>query len=143
MLMLLYLLCFLSALILAITSISVFIAHIYKNPLKLNNRMKSEEIIKTINDLQLIQTDYAEDFEFPSEIESALSECHFIQSGIDIQEHRWYETSIYVYYTSEGEYFGIRYVTKLYSESSNISDIHHIIKAFPMKRIHTVTYVKS
>lgn len=101
--------------------------------------MNRLELINKINSLKLIQKDWWEEVEFPQEIQEVLDICKIVDSELDINKHRWYEVSTTVYELN-GEYFGIKYVTNTYSESSSIMDMFHTIKAFPMKQIQTVSY---
>lgn len=104
--------------------------------------MNRLELIKKINSLKLIQGEWWEELSFPVEIQEVLDSCKIVDSELDINKHRWYETSITVYELN-GEYFGILYVTDTFSESSSISDMFHTVKAFPMKKIEIISYEKE
>jgi hypothetical protein len=101
--------------------------------------MSRKELVEKINSLKLIQKDYWEDIEFPENIEAILAKCKTVTEYLYPHEHRWYETSIVVY-ELDGEYFGIRYVTKLYSEPGSIEDIFFTIRASLMKPKQIISY---
>ena len=98
-------------------------------------------IVEKINSLKLIQKKYWEDIEFPEEIQSVLDKCEIVETDLDVDKHRWYETSLVVYKLND-EYFGIRYVTDTFSESSSIEDMYWQICAIPMKQVQKITYEK-
>lgn len=102
--------------------------------------MTRTELIDKINSLKLIQKEYWEDTEFPQEVQEVLDTCEIVKEGLDVEKHRWYETSVVVGQLN-GEYFGIRFVTTVYSESSSIEDVRWKINAFPMKAVLSVDYV--
>lgn len=101
--------------------------------------MKLQELITKINELNLCQTEYPDEQEFNEEIDSELSNLKVVDSGLDVDKHRWYETSVTVYKHPEG-FFGIRYVTDQFSEMSSIEDHYWDLKAFEMEEVSTVTY---
>ena len=97
------------------------------------------EIVEKINNLKKIQKEYWEDVEFPKEIQAILDSCEIVAEGLDVDKHRWYETSTVVYKLNE-QYFGITYVTDTFSENSSIEDMYWEICAVPMKQVQTITY---
>ena len=106
-----------------------------------------EELIKKLNDLKIVQKSY--DFRecIPEEIWNEYFDgLHStIKSGIDPDEHRWYETSITVLAMSGPEWgtqnlLGIRLVSKIFSESMNYEDCFYWLRFYPMKEVKTVTY---
>ena len=102
--------------------------------------MKLQEIIERINKMKLIQDTWWKEQEFPDkEIDLILYKSPAVAVNIDAYPHRWYETSVTVYKLDDG-YLGIRFVTNTYSESMGISDCGHIIKAFEMEEVPTITY---
>ena len=104
--------------------------------------MNRIELIEAINSSKTLQNDDFNEMEFPQEIQEIIDVCRIVASDLDVEKHRWYETSITVYELDE-EYFGIRYITTIYSENTEFSDIYHTLEAFPMKAISTITYVKE
>jgi hypothetical protein len=99
-----------------------------------------KELIEKINQANVIQIDGWEEQQFSDEIDKILNQCEIVDTDLDVDKHRWYETSIVVYKLN-GEFFGIRYVTDTFSESSSIEDMCWTIKAFPMKEVQTITYI--
>lgn len=104
--------------------------------------MKLQELISKINSLNLTQTDYPDEQSFGEEIDNELEKLDFIDSGLDVDKHRWYETSITVYKHEEG-FMGIRFVTDQFSEQSSMGDHFWTLKAFEMEEVKTVTYRKK
>lgn len=104
--------------------------------------MNRVELIDKINGLGINQINHWEDTEFPEEIQEVLNGCDIVEEGLDVDKHRWYETSVVVYQIGD-EYFGITYVTDLFSESMSISDCSWEIVAFPMTAIQITSYVNE
>lgn len=101
--------------------------------------MNRKELIEKINSLEIIQRYWYDDENFPEEISDILDTCDEVAHFLHINKHRWYETSVVVYKLND-EYFGIRYVTDLFSESSSIYEMYWTLEAFPMKEVKTITY---
>ena len=101
--------------------------------------MTRKELVEKINSLELIQKEYPDEIEFPEEIQKVIDESIIVKYNLFTEEHRWYETSLWVYKYKD-EYFGIRYVDKLYSEGSSIEDVYHTITAVLLKEKPSVTY---
>ena len=103
-------------------------------------------MIKELNDLEIIQKEYDFEENLPDEVFDRFfrnAEYGALQHGIDMDEHRWYEVSTTVYVYCKCFLLGVRTVTKLYSESSDIEDYYHTITFHEMKEVPTVTYVKA
>ena len=97
-----------------------------------------DSLIEYLNDLNVIQNDY--DFE---DIPEDLWNMYFkncLAHGLDIEKHRWYETSVSVFETELG-IFGIRHVHKTYSEEMSVSDIYWQYEFFKMNKTEVVTLV--
>ena len=113
--------------------------------------MNRTQLIQAINDAKIFQNADWEEMYFPDEIEYILERCEILADGLDVEKHRWYETSVTVYELladnlfgqDEYELFGIRYATNIFSEQMGYHDIYHVIEAFPMKEMKTITYVKE
>jgi hypothetical protein len=100
-----------------------------------------KDIVDKINSLNIIQTEYQDEFVFPEELQDFLiNNCSVVKSGLHIDKHRHYETAITVYQYNE-KYFGLQFVIDLYSEMSSIEGISHTIKAFSMKQVMKPTYL--
>ena len=63
-----------------------------------------------------------------------------VQKNLDIDSHRWYEVSTTVLKGPDNIPFGIRGVTKLYSENMVYSDCEEYVEVFKMEEVQTVTY---
>lgn len=104
--------------------------------------MNVKELVEKINSLEITQTEYFDEQSISEEIDKILEESRIVDK-VSRDIHRWWETSIVVYKINENEYLGIRYVTNLYSEQSDISDVFHTIKAYVMEPKLTITYIVS
>lgn len=92
---------------------------------------KFDELLKILNELDLTQTD-----EFLEDIDSKLYESHLkelqeVDKNLDVDKHRWYETSVTVYEFG-GRYLGVRAVTDVWGDSG-IDDIGRKYYFFEMK----------
>ena len=106
--------------------------------------MTTNELINTINREKIIQKGYFDDIEFSDDIEKELKNSELVESYLLTIQHRWYETSVFVFkHNNSGNFFGIRHVTNVFSENMSISDIDYILKAIPMKEITVKTYIKD
>lgn len=109
--------------------------------------MKKEDLINEINNSKIKQNDSYEDQDFGEFLNNILdNHCKVLETDLDVDKHRWYETSLVVYeysdsrHFSENYNFGIRFVSNTYDEMSTYEDIGWELKAFPMKKVETVTY---
>lgn len=100
-----------------------------------------KEVIKELNNLKILQrsSDYQEDL--PEEYYEKYFQ-NLIQAGLDVDKHRWYETSVDVY-EWEGEYFGIKHISDQYSESSSIVDHYHTLCFMEMEQKVIITFIKK
>lgn len=101
--------------------------------------MKLQELINKIKDAKVIQTEYPDEQSFGKEIDDRLNKLTNVESGLDVDKHRWYETSITVLKHEEG-FLGIRFITDQFSEQSSMEDHYWTLEAFEMEEVKTVTY---
>lgn len=98
-------------------------------------------MIEKLNNLQILQTksDWAECI--PDEIWNASFKGKFnlTDSNIDVDTHRWYETSIEVLKFKEG-LLGVRCITNMFSESQDYEDCYHHLQFFEMEEFTTISY---
>lgn len=73
------------------------------------------------------------------EYELKIKAC---EEGLDVDKHRWYETSINVYPIGD-RFLGVRGLSQCYSEMSSPSDCCCKSEAFEMEEISTVSYIKK
>ena len=99
-----------------------------------------QELIKKLNSLDIVQKDYEFESDLPEEYESLFSNC--VDSELDIDRHRWYETAISVFDTDLG-FLGVRHITLLYSETMDYSDAYHTLEFFEMEPKEVITYKKK
>ncbi len=98
-----------------------------------------KEIIEKLNNLKILQKSIEFEEDLPEEIYKQYFEGRDLDSGLDVQKHRWYETSISVYEIAEG-FLGVRSVTDVFSEQSEVIDMFHTLEFFEMKQVQTTTY---
>lgn len=101
--------------------------------------MTSKEIVTLINESKIIQDSSYDEQEFPEIIQTIIDQSKILTEGLDVDKHRWYETSITVYQYGN-EIFGIQYVTDLFSEQSSFEDIYWTIYAYEMQEEKVISY---
>lgn len=100
---------------------------------------KIKEIIDELNNLKIIQKtiDFLEDL--PEDIYKKWFENRDVDSDLNVNKHRWYETSISVFEIPQG-FIGVKSVTDTFSEQSMVEDMFHTLEFFEMEPIITTTY---
>lgn len=103
--------------------------------------MKIQDLLEELKKDYHTQEDCYEDF-----LEQFLNkyDCKKVKEGLEVDKHRWYETSIIVYKvaTDEGDkFFGIRACTDIFGEESSYSDISWNPAYFEMIEKQEITYV--
>ena len=103
-----------------------------------------KEIVKQLNNLKIVQKsiDFLEDL--PQDIYERFFEGNEVDGELDVDKHRWYETSVSVFRIDDApispSYLGVRSVTDLFSEQSSVSDMFYTLEFFEMEPIITTTY---
>ena len=64
-----------------------------------------------------------------------------LDSGLMIETHRWYETSVSVIRVF-GKLLGIRHISNVFSESMGYEDCYEFLQFDEMKEVPTITYEK-
>ncbi len=101
---------------------------------------KFNELLEKLNGLSIIQKSIDWEECLPQEVYDEYFGSYFpLKSGLDIDTHRWYETSVSVIKIYD-KILGIRHITNLFSEASSCSDIHFTIKFFEMKEVSVISY---
>ena len=103
--------------------------------------MKSiKEIIEELNSLKIIQ----KSMDFTEDLDQDILDKYFtnncVEELLDVDKHRWYETSIQVYALPDG-FLGVRCVTDTQGESVEVPDIFWTLEFFEMRQIETVSYI--
>lgn len=104
--------------------------------------MTNKELVEKLNNLKIKQiSSWGEDI--PEDIwkEHFENKLMTVDSGLDVDKHRWYETSTEVIAINEG-FIGIRSVTDCFSEQSSIEDMFFILQFFEMQEIKVTSYKK-
>lgn len=103
--------------------------------------MTNKELVEKLNNLKILQTSSWDEC-IPEDIWNEYFENgKSITSGLDVDKHRWYETSTEVMKINDG-FIGINSVTDCFSEQSSISDMFHTLNFFEMIEISIPSYVK-
>lgn len=104
---------------------------------------KFDELLDKLNNLKIIQEngDWYENIPDDIWMEHFNKNFKEICSGLNVDTHRWYETSIAVIKIYD-RFLGIQYITNMFSESSTYSDCYVTMKFFEMKEVQVTSYVK-
>lgn len=104
-------------------------------------KSKFDELLEKLQGLNLIQTSICWEEIIPEDIwDEYFNEDYGEEAvGLDVDEHRHYETSISVV-DVYGRLLGIRHISKVYSEQSCIEDCYHTVEFFEMKEVQTISY---
>lgn len=101
----------------------------------------NKELVEYLNSLKIIQKS-SWDEDIPEDIYTEYFEgSQTVESELDVDKHRWYETSTEVL-KMNGGFIGVNSVTDTFSEQSEIGDMFHTIEFFEMEEIPSVTYKK-
>jgi len=72
-------------------------------------------------------------------LEEHLGSDLLVKDNIDIDKHRWYETSVSIFKCSDG-LLGIRLPSQLYSESSEWSELYSGIEFYEVEEVMEIAY---
>lgn len=99
-----------------------------------------KELVEKLNGLKLLQKSMDWDENIPVGVYNEyFQDYEEIDSDLDVDKHRWYETSITVIRLPQG-FLGIRSITDLFSERSTVEDCYHTLEFFEMEEVQTITY---
>jgi hypothetical protein len=99
-----------------------------------------KELIEKLNALQIDQESYEWTEDLPDDIYNEyFTDIEEVASELDIDKHRWYETSVSVYKIGD-EFLGVESVTDVFSESMGYSDCGHTLNFFEMEEFVTISY---
>lgn len=99
-----------------------------------------KELVKKLNGLKIEQHSYEWEEDLPDDIyEEYFSNIDALDSELDVDKHRWYETSVSVYKIGD-EFLGVRSVTDVFSEQMGYRDCGHTLDFFEMEEFSTVSY---
>lgn len=102
---------------------------------------KFEELLNKLKESNLSQSSYDWIDDIPEDIYNEyLKDNHKeVASELDVDKHRWYETSITVIEVF-GHYLGIRQISNMYSEMGDLDDICWSYNFLKMEQVQTITY---
>ena len=72
-------------------------------------------------------------------LEELVEGADLVKEGVDVEKHRWYETSISIFRCSDG-LLGIRLPSQLYSESSEWSSLYSGIEFYDIEEVMEIAY---
>lgn len=100
----------------------------------------NKELVQYLNSLNISQTS-SWDEDIPEDIyqEYFQDKYETVESGLEVNKHRWYETSIEVIKINDG-FIGINSVTDTFSEQSSILDMFFTLQFFEMKEVLVKSY---
>ena len=102
-----------------------------------------DELLKILNEANIQQDEMAWEENIPEEIWEELWDRYVVLAEeIDVDKHRWYETSVTVVKIDD-RFMGIDHVSNIFSETMHVSDVGYIIKFFEMVEINQPTYIKK
>jgi len=93
-----------------------------------------KKLIDEINEAKFASLHYLEDCELFNDVNPTI-----VQEGLDVEKHRWYETSTTVFKVGD-LFLGVNGASQCYSESSSWDDLFVNTTAFEMEEVKTVTY---
>lgn len=98
-------------------------------------------LIEKLNNLKILQTTYEFEELIPKEIWDEYFEGKYeaVDWDLDVDTHRWYETSVTVLKFSDG-FMGVRFITNMFSESQDYEDCYHHLEFMEMEEYKTVSY---
>lgn len=103
--------------------------------------MTTIELIKHLNELKIVSTTEWEE-NIPDDIWDKYfnGTYHVVESNLNIDKHRWYETSIEVIRMDDDTLMGIESITDQYNEMSEYEDHYYTLKFYEMEEIPSFTY---
>ncbi|MFT3994772.1 MAG: hypothetical protein QM660_10720 [Dysgonomonas sp.] len=104
-------------------------------------KAKFEELLNKLKESNLFQRSYDWIEDVPLDIYNEYLKDNYkeVATELDVDKHRWYETSIVVIEIF-GQYIGIRRISNMYSEMGDLDDICWSYKFLKMEQIQTVSY---
>jgi len=97
-------------------------------------RKEFEEMLKEFQSQDALHHDESEAYE------KYFDRIKKVASGLDVDTHRWYETSTTVYMIGDEWYMGVDEVTNVFSESMGIDDCGVMPVYFEMEAVASITY---
>jgi len=102
---------------------------------------KFNELLAKLKELKITQksSDWSEDL--PNDIWEEYFKGNFkqIKHSLDVDTHRWYETSLTVIKIFD-KFLGIRYISNMFSESQDYEDCYVEIGFYEMEEVKVVSY---
>ena len=101
----------------------------------------NKELVDYLNSLKITQKN-----SWDEDIPENIWETYFkgklktIDAYLDVDKHRWYETSVEVLKNEKG-IIGVRSVTDCFSEMSSIEDMFWTLTFFEMEEVLQPTYI--
>jgi len=100
--------------------------------------MNTKELVEKLNELKILQTSEWQEH-IPDEIWYQYFKENQVKHGLNVEKHRWYETTITVIQVANG-FIGVRSITQVYSESSSIEDCFFTLEFYEMNEVTIKSY---
>jgi hypothetical protein len=97
-----------------------------------------KEVLNELKGLKIIQ----KSIDFEEDLPEYIFGKYFLKpvaTELEIDKHRWYETSVSVWETEKG-LLGVRSITNIYSESSSVEEMYWELRFFEMESFATISY---
>ena len=109
----------------------------------MKDKIRFESLLKELNENKMIQKtgDWAESLPDNIWVENFQNNFHSVINNLDVETHRWCETSISVIIIFDA-LLGIRHISNTFSEGMDYEDCYHTLEFFPMEKINTPSYQK-
>jgi len=102
---------------------------------------KFDELLAKLKKLNIIQKYGTWEEALPEDIynEYFRNNCSEIKCGLDVETHRWYETSMVVVKIFD-RFLGIRYASNVFSEMQDWESCYVTIEFHEMEEIKVISY---
>lgn len=106
---------------------------------------KIADLVKELNGFKIHQTTMSWEESLSDDMWYYYFDKKFkvVSSGLHVNTHRWYETSVTVLDMGNENYLGVRHVSNVFSESMGVRDCDVHLEFFELMPITTVTYIKK
>ena len=99
-----------------------------------------KELVKQLNDLKIHQTSGELKEDLPEDILKKYFENSKQLAELDIDKHRWYETTLIVYEIPNLGKIGVRMITQMFSEEGEFEDCCWIFQFYEVEEIQITSY---
>lgn len=105
--------------------------------------MNVKDIIEKLNNQKIVQVAIDIYDQENEDIDELLKGSEKVASNLNIDRHRWYETSTTVYKLEDGTFIGVEAISNVFSENSTVEDCFHCLEFMEMEEVPATTYKKK